>query len=241
MAPRRAIFAMAMLLLPTALAAQTVPVITMDHEPHHHLALRNDMVEVFEVNLAPHDAFLMHRHDQDDVAVVLGEATTVGTAPGRADILRIWKGGEVLFARSGRVHAVRNIGKTPYRMVSIDLLRPQTGARNLCGTQVPDMKPDCAAAADSDGPGSGLPQFETDQIRVTLARIRPHEQASFGEADRDELIVAMDEAAVASAAGKPDQTLAPGGPLWLARGGTKCILKNESGKELRVVTVAFKP
>lgn len=241
---KRQFLAALLLVLPLPLAAQALSMITMDEEPHHHLALKNDVVKVFEIDLASHDVFLMHGHDHDDVLIVVGDATTVSTTPGQADILQISKNGEVRFSRSGRSHSVRNIGQTPYRAVSIDLLRPQTGAHNLCGKQIPEMKPDCpvTAIADANTPRADLPQFETDQVFVTLTRIRPHQQASFGEADTDDLIVTIDEAVIAAAAGKgPDQALAPGGPVWVARGSAKRILKNNSDKELRIVTVAFKP
>ena len=226
------------------IAAQDNSVIPLDQEPHHHLALKNGLVEVFSVNLASHDAFKMHRHDHDDVAVVLGEAVTINTRPGKPDLLQNVKGGEVVFAPSPRVHSVRNIGESSYRIVSIDLLRPQTGARNLCGTQVTSMeKRDCPATAEvaANAPRSDVPQFETDQIRVTLTDIRPHQTATFGEKDVDDLIVPVDDAAVASTKPKgPDEPLASGTPVWLARGKDKKTLKNNTDKDLRVVTVAFK-
>lgn len=226
------------------MGAQDNSVIPLDQEPHHHLALKNDVVEVFSVDLASHDAFKVHRHDHDDVAVVLGEAVTVNTRPGKPDLLQNFKGGEVLFAPSPRVHSVRNIGQTDYRIVSIDLLRAQTGARNLCGVQVTTTeKSDCPATADAaaNAPRSDVPQFETDQIRVTLTQIRPHQTATFGEKDVDDLVVPVDDAAVPSMKAKgPDEPLASGTPVWLARGKEKKTLKNNSDKDLRVVTVAFK-
>ena len=226
------------------LAAQDASVIPLDQEPHHHLALKNDVVEVFNVDLASHDAFKMHRHDHDDVAVVLGEAVTVNTSPGKPDLLQNYKGGEVNFARSPRVHSVRNIGQTDYRIVSIDLLRAQTGARNLCGAQVTTTeKRDCPASAEAaaNAPRSDSPQFETDQIRVTLTEIRPHQTATFGEKDVDDLIVPVEDAAVPSGKAKgPDEPLASGTPVWLARGKDKKTLKNNTDKDLRIVTVAFK-
>jgi len=232
-------------LLPMTAAAQSAPMVTMDEEPHHHLVLKNDIVKVYAIDLEPHDGFLMHRHDRDDIAIVLRDATTVNTSPGQADVLTISKTGDVRFSRSPRVHSVRNIGHTPYSIISVDLLQDQTGARNLCGKQVPDSPPNCpAASADANAPRLDVPQFETDQTRVTLTRIRPREQATFGEAERDVLIVTIDSAEPSAAAGPakgPDDTPTPGKPMWLARGAEKRILKNNSDKELRVVTVAFKP
>jgi quercetin dioxygenase-like cupin family protein len=239
----RALFLMVWI-LPLPLTAQAPKVITMDDEPHHHLAFKNDVVKVFEVELQPRDSFLMHSHDTDDVAVVVADATTVTVSPGKADVLQISKTGEVRFARGGRVHLVRNIGQTPYRIVSIDLLRPQTGVRNLCGSQIANEPPNCPAppARGANAPHVDQPQFETDQTRVTVTRIRPQQSATLGDSDRDDLIVTIDESAVAPAAGKgPDEALHPGDFVWVGRGETQRIIKNNSEKEVRVVTVACKP
>jgi hypothetical protein len=193
----------------------------------------------------------MHRHDHDEVFVVISNATTVSTTPGKADILRMSKNGQVRFTRGGRMHSVRNIGETSYRAVLVELLQSQTGARNLCGDQIPGMKSDCPAVGAEDAkaprvnpavnPEDDAPQFETDQTRVTLISIRPHKQASFGEANKDELIVAIDEATIAATTGKgSDQELVAGVPVWITRGSAKRILKNNSEKEERIVTVEFK-
>jgi hypothetical protein len=222
--------------LPLPLLAQAPTAITLDEEAHHHLVLKNNTVKVFEIDLAPRDALLVHRHDQDEISVVFGAATTVSTTPEQADILTISKVGDIGFTRGGWVHSVRNIGQTVYRSVLIDLLRTQTGARNLCGAQVKDVPANCPGkAADANAPRADLPQFETDQVRVTLTRIRPRQQAIFGDRDRDDLIVAIDEAAVAN------RKMLPGGTIWIARGGAGRVIKNNSDKEIRVASVAFKP
>jgi quercetin dioxygenase-like cupin family protein len=226
------------------LLAQAPAVITMDEEPHHHLVFKNDVVKMFVLDLQPRDSFLMHSHDHDDVSIVIGDATTVSTSPGQADVLSISKTGDVLFALSGRVHSVCNIGQTPYRAVSIDLLRPQTGARNLCGNQIAKQPLNCpaASATGADAPRVDQPQYETDQTRVTVTRIRPRQSATLGDSDRDDLIVTIDESAVAAAAGKgPDKALHPGDFVWIGHGEAARVFKNNSEKEVRVVTVAFKP
>jgi quercetin dioxygenase-like cupin family protein len=217
----------------------------MDQEPHHHLVMQNDIVKVFEIDLAPRDALSMHRHDYDEVSIALGDATTVSTTPGKPDILTISKPGDAGFALGGWEHSVRNIGQTAFHSISIASLRAQSGARNFCGTQIPDLPANCPATkVDANAPRVDLPQFETDQMRVTFTRIRPRQQANLGESDRDELIVMIDEAAITGTSGKGvrhDQKLAAGSVFWIARGGAGRVLKNNSDKEVRVVTVSFKP
>jgi hypothetical protein len=217
----------------------------MEQEPHHHLVMKNDIVQVFEIDLAPRDAMSMHRHDYDEVLIAVGEAATVSTTPGQADILTISKPGNASFTRGGWEHSVRNIGQTTYHSISIDLLRAQTGPRNICGTQIPDLPANCpAVTVDANAPRVDQPQFETDQMRVTLTRIRPRQQATLGESGRDNLIVTIDEAAITGTLIKSapaDQKLGAGSRFWIERGGAGRILKNNSDTEVRVVTVSFKP
>jgi hypothetical protein len=51
----------------------------MDQEPHHHVALRNNYVKVFKLEVSPGDSIVLHRHDQDTVAIAIGDQdVTVG-------------------------------------------------------------------------------------------------------------------------------------------------------------------
>jgi hypothetical protein len=168
---KRALFFM-IWILPLPLAAQAPAPITMDDEPHHHLALKNDVVKVFEVELQPRDSFLMHSHDTDDVSIVIGDSATVNVSPGKADVLSMSKDAEVRYSLSGRVHLVRNIGQTPYRFVAIDLLRAQTGARNLCGKQISGglhASPEAFSVKVEPAPGKVKIDEEPSQTLKSLA------------------------------------------------------------------------
>ncbi len=74
----------AMCLLPLPLFAQGPDVITMDQEPHHHLALHNDYVKVFNVKVAPGDSIVLHRHDQAKIAI--GHRLVTAGIPGKPDV-----------------------------------------------------------------------------------------------------------------------------------------------------------
>jgi len=230
--------------VPLLVAAQTSPTIALEAEPHHRLILKNDVLKVYAVDVASHDALAMHRHDHDDIAVILGDATTVSTSPGQADLLRISKPGEVRLASGPRIHSLRNIGPGPYRLITIELLRKQSGAHNLCGKQIANSPQNCQSAAevDANAPRNDVPQFESDQTRVTSSRLRANRQAAFGEADRDELIVFGGAATISAASGKgPDQSLAPGEVVWIPRGKAKRAIKNNNDADLSIVVVAVKP
>lgn len=232
-------------LLPSPFAAQSAATIEVESEPHHHLVLSNKSLKVYEVTLASHDAFLMHRHDHDDIVIVLQDATTVSSSPGQADILRISKAAEVRFSPRGLVHSVRNIGPGPYSFTGVELLQNQTAARNLCGKQIPDSPQDCtptASGADASSPRVDVPQFETGQTRVTLAGLRAGQRATFGEADRDELVVPLGAARISTTKAKDrEAALAPGEPAWLPRGKAKRKVRNNSDAELSIIVVSIQP
>ena len=64
-----------------AIAASGTNAFRYHHGPgaHHHLALQNDFVKVFDVQVSPGDSIVLHRHDQDTVAIAIGEQlVTVG-------------------------------------------------------------------------------------------------------------------------------------------------------------------
>lgn len=230
--------------MPTLAPAQAIPPVPAEEEPHHRLVLKNEVVKVYAVDVASHDALGMHRHDHDDIAVVLGDATTVNTAPGQADLLRISKPGEVRFASGPRTHSLRNIGPAPYRLITIELLGKQSNARNLCGKQIPNSPPNCQSPkeADANAPRMDVPQFETDQMRISVTRIRVNERGEFGETDRHELIVLLGSAAISAVSGKGrEQILAPGEAVWITRGKARRTIRNNNDADLSIVVVSAKP
>ncbi len=65
----KAAWFVAICLLPLPLAAQAPTFMAMDQVPHRHLALHNDHVNVFQVEVSPQDSIVQHRHDQDTIAI----------------------------------------------------------------------------------------------------------------------------------------------------------------------------
>jgi hypothetical protein len=71
------------LLLISFLAAQTATEVEITAEPSHHLALENEFIRVFKVEVAPHASTLMHRHRHDYVFVTLGDAHVSNEVEGK--------------------------------------------------------------------------------------------------------------------------------------------------------------
>src|SRR6266849_4886425 len=97
-------------------------------EPRHHPKFENEFVRVWDVTVPAGDTTLWHIHRNDNVVVTLGEARlrieTAGAAPGES----LWKFGEVRFGKATYVHRAMNVGVTPFRNFTIELLKPNPGA-----------------------------------------------------------------------------------------------------------------
>jgi hypothetical protein len=233
-----------LLILPLSLAAQAPSIITMAEEPHHHLALHNEYVNVYNAEAAAGDSLLLHRHNKDAIAIAIGDQTVTVGIPGKADAHTKNADGQVRMQLSGYVHSTRNDGQAAYQTVAIELLHPQTGERNLCATVLPGKPQNCPAAAAqaSSAKHIDLPQFASDQTRVQTVRVLPHQDVKIANPAQSELIVALDPATITPASGKgPDEMLRAGEFLWFEKGAPARTLKNGGAKEVRFIELTFKP
>jgi hypothetical protein len=234
----------ALLLLPLPLVAQTPSIITMAEEPHHHMALHNDYVNVFNAEAAAGDSLLLHRHIHDAVAIAIGGQTVTVGIPGKPDVHAKNADGQVRIQVSGYVHSTRNDGQGAYHTVAIELLQPQTGEHNLCATVLPGKPLNCPEAAGnaSSSKRIDLPHFASDQTRVQTVRVLAHQNVKIANPAQYELLVALDAASISPPSGSgPDELLRPGEFLWFDKGAPARTFKNESEKEVRLVELTFKP
>jgi hypothetical protein len=233
-------FLAALWFLPLPLAAQAPSVITMDHEPHHHLVFHNSYVNVFYAKATPGDALLLHRHDHDAVAIAIGDQTVTVGVPGKPDVHSKNADGQVRMQRSGYVHSTRVDGDAAYFTVAVELLHPQTGARNLCAPVLAGEPLNCQDT--SANKSTGQPQFESDQVRIEVVRVRPHESLSLGHAPDFLLIVPIDSASISpGSANERDSLLHPGDFVWFDKGGPARKFDNKGDQEARFVEFIFRP
>jgi quercetin dioxygenase-like cupin family protein len=118
-----------LLLAAIALAAQTTSEVEITAEPRHHLALENEYVRVFQVQVAPHDATLMHIHHHDYVYVALGAADLSNEVKGEPPVAVKLQDGETRFRAGNFAHIARNLADTPFRNVTIELLQDEAALK----------------------------------------------------------------------------------------------------------------
>jgi hypothetical protein len=192
-------------------------------EPHHHLKIENEYVRVYYVEAPPHESTLLHQHDHDYIYVSLGTSDVVNAIVNKPEIHLQLKDGETHFTRGGFAHVARNLADTPFRNITIELLKPQGEARNICQKVVEGPLGDCnrSSQARVTQVFTPTPWFETAGIRVVfnlLAAKRHYRQqdAKFGM-----LFVVENESLLQiDLPGEPSQILHGGEVLWLPRGSS---------------------
>jgi uncharacterized Zn-binding protein involved in type VI secretion len=235
-----------MWLLPLPLVAQAPDVITMDQEPHHHLTLHNDYVKVFKVEVSPGDSIVLHRHDQDTIAIAVGEQLVTVGIPGKPDVHQKNADAQVRLQRGGYVHSTRVDGDTPYHTVAVELLHPQTKFHNVCAAILPGEPLICPQpTAKHRSAFLNQPLLDSDETRVRLVRVLPHQSMNLAEysasQNAPQLIVALDAASISFSSSKEaEKTLRPGDFVWFDAGLRPArMFQNRSGTEARYIEIIF--
>ena len=199
-------------------------------EPHHHLKIENEYVRVYYVEVPPHDETQLHQHDHDYLFVTLGDSDVMNAVLDKPEVHLTLKDGETHFTRGGFAHVARNLADTPFRNVTVELLRPQTDPRNDCEKVALDLpagdcnKPDDFSKLPPDSPLLSFAKvmlrprgiFATKQIRLTEVSSSLKESYTEGDSMAGRLLVVEDGSALeVEVAGEPSKLLHGGEVAWL--------------------------
>jgi quercetin dioxygenase-like cupin family protein len=119
------LFVLLLVALPLLAADDTA--VPISQEPHHHLVLENEYTRVYDVTVPAHQSTLMHRHDNDYLAVILEPAEIQNAVLGRSVTTGRAGKGEVRFAVAPLSHRVMDTGETPFRNITIEILKKKSG------------------------------------------------------------------------------------------------------------------
>jgi hypothetical protein len=111
--------------VPQAGSPAQVSAVPISEEHHHHLVFDNPFIRAYEVEVPPHESTLLHRHDQDYVYVVFGDADITNAVEGKTPVKAHLANTTVNFAKGPFAHVARNDGDTTFRNITIQLLQPQ--------------------------------------------------------------------------------------------------------------------
>jgi quercetin dioxygenase-like cupin family protein len=117
-----------LLLFSTACALAADNAVPLSQEPHHHLIFQNDYTRVWDVNVAANESTLMHRHDQDYVAVIMTPSHVQNAVEGRPVTTGRAGVGEVRFTTAPMTHRLTDMSNTrPFRNFIIEILKKKAG------------------------------------------------------------------------------------------------------------------
>lgn len=219
--------------VPVPLAHGDVP-----GEPHHHLKIENAYVRAYYVEVPPHGETQLHQHDRDYIFVTLGSSDVTNTVLGKPEAHLVLKDGEVHFTRGGFAHVARNNSGAPFRNVTIELLQPQSMARNLCAHIVEGEAGPCRPFKNGDV--SLVPSFETGETLVQFVELQAKAAHSEARAGLDQLLVVLDQSEIrVDFHGQSPAKFGAGGILWLPA-GSKQSFENSRNTPSRFLLIAIK-
>jgi quercetin dioxygenase-like cupin family protein len=225
-----------LLLLPllALIAVAETPEVEITAESLHHVALENEYVRAFKVEVAPHTATLMHRHRHDYVYVTIGDAHISNEVEGKAPVEVKFADGDTRFAPGNFAHIARNLGDQPFRNVTIELLQDEKGR------STPSHWPEESGEKTFPG-GRKKILFVKDGVRVSEVNLEPGATMPSHHHDGPHLVVAVSDLDLSSTIeGRgPAPVKVKAGDIAWAPGGYTHTVTNASSRPARLVTVEF--
>jgi len=231
---RRLIFA-AVVCCAITVAAQSTSEVEITAEPRHHLALENQYIRVFQVEVAPHDATLMHIHHHDYVYVSLGVADISNQVKGQSPAEVKLQTGETRFRAGNFAHMARNLADTPFRNVTIELLQDEAAHKN------PPAKWDEERGLHVLPGGTQDIMFVQDGVRVSEVDLQPGATLPSHHHSGPHLMVAVTDLDIRSdveGQGPMPGHFKSGDVKWLPGGYTHTVT-NTGKQEAKIVTLEF--
>ncbi len=95
----------AALCFPLMCCAQETSIPPLKSEPHHRLVLNNRYVNVYSVEVQPHDSVRLHRHEADGIGIMLSDSEITVRAPGKPESHQNVTKGQLRLQTAGYVHS----------------------------------------------------------------------------------------------------------------------------------------
>jgi hypothetical protein len=222
-----------------SIAAQTStptsePAIPLREEGHHHLIFHNSYVNVFFVEIPPHETTLPHHHDLPYVSIQPGGADASPATPNSP---------RIGYATGNFSHAVTNSGDVTLRNIAVELLRPQGIVRDRCAAIIAGQTPQ-VCEGESLGPmdlrkrmlpGKRTPLLETEEILVESIEISARSGFAFGYEPHDVLVAGLTGVHVTGL----DSDVLRGGVLWVP-GNSGTVFKADPDRGGHLIAITFK-
>jgi quercetin dioxygenase-like cupin family protein len=216
------------------LAAQSATEVEITSEPSHHLAIQNEYVRAFKVEVAPQASTLMHQHRHDYVFVTLGDAHISNEVEGKPPADVKLADGDTRFAAGNFAHIAKNLSDQPFRNVTIELMQDEKLR------QTPSHWPEESGEKTFAGGRSKI-LFVKDGVRVSEVNLEPGAVVPSHHHNGPHLLVALSDLDLRSdveGVGPLPGKFKPGDVKWVP-GGFTHTLTNVGKSPARLVTVEF--
>jgi len=227
----------------SAAPAQTTSV-SISEEHHHHLVLANDFIQAYEVEVPPRESTLLHRHDQDYIYIVFGDADITNAVEGKPEIKAHLADTTVNFAKGPFAHVARVDGNTIFRNITVQLLQPQGELK----TYFPSVTA-ALAAADKDPDNINIRRMkgatevailETSATRALAVNVQPGTTWTADNPQNTFLAIWIDRWRERLHPGKPNAEIFPiQMESWFARSNGTSI-RNSMPAPMNILILEFK-
>jgi quercetin dioxygenase-like cupin family protein len=223
------------LIVPLLAAFAAAPEVEITAEPSHHFAIENEHVRVFQVEVAPDTATLLHRHRHDYLFVTLGDSHVSNEVADKPPVDLKLADGETRFSPGNFAHVARNLSDRPFRNVTIELMQDEQTRT------APSPWP--MEGGDKEFPGGKIKiLYVRDGARVALIELQPGATIPSHHHDGPHLLVAVSDLDIRSdvdGMGPMPGKFKSGDVKWLPGGYTHTLM-NVGKSAARFVTVEFK-
>jgi quercetin dioxygenase-like cupin family protein len=221
------------------LAAQTATEVEITAEPSHHLALENEYLRAFKVEIAPNAPTLMHFHRHDYVFVTFGDAHISNEVEGKAPVDVVLKNDETRFTPGKFAHIVKDLTEQPFRNVTVELMQDEK-SQDEKSRREPRHWPEESGEKTFAGGHSKI-LFVKDGARVSEVNLEPGAVVPSHHHDGPHLLIAVSELDLRSdveGKGPVAAKFNPGEIKWLP-GGYTHTLTNVGKSPAKFVTIEF--
>jgi len=204
-------------------------------EPDHHLALENEYVRVFKVEVPPHADTLMHWHRHNYVFVTLGASEVSNEVEGKPPVTLNLQDGETRFLPGNFAHIAKNLSDQPFRNVTVEFLQDDKARES----PPPDWNEDRGMRVLDGGTQDIL--FVKDGVRVSEIDLQPGATLPKHHHAGPHLLVAVSDLEVRSdveGMGPMPGHFKSGDVKWLP-GGYSHTLTNVGKSNAKFVTLEF--
>jgi hypothetical protein len=218
--------------------------VPISEEHHHHLVLANSFMQAYEVEVPPHDSTLLHRHDQDYVYIVFGDADITNAVENKEPVKAHLADTTVNFAKGPFAHVARDDGNTIFRNITVQLLQPQGEVKNY----FPSVKA-ALGAAEKDPTNIHVRHMkgatevvilETDEMRALAVNVKQGSAWAAVNSEHTFLAVWIDRWRERLHPGKPNTEIFPiQMETWFAPSGETSI-RNSMPAPMNIFILEFK-